>query len=151
MISLELNEIKVTFSKFLDKKLPLSILAPSPTVEFSLNGTAVGAGGYFTPKYLWSINALIDQETEIKLNIIYKEFERLRTSLQDAAILLEDTNQQIQELTESLIHTPIPDTTITEIGDYSSFYAQFNVWFTQSPAYLQEGRYRTVNLTLTEI
>jgi hypothetical protein len=150
-ITLTLDGITVTFNKFLDQKLPRTIITPTPQIEYSLFGTPLGSGGYFNSKYLWTINALITEEEETNLNIIYKEFERLRITLDDARITLEDTNQKVQERTDNLIHSPLIGTDIEEIGSYSSFYAQFTVWFTQSPEYSQTGRYKTVNFTMTEV
>jgi len=153
MLKLSIGGVEVKISKFLDTKFPRMIAEPIPSMEYSLFGTSVGDGPRFASRYIWNVNALLDfhcdADIEMKLGIIYQIFDTQRRALGSAFINLEDTTQQIQELTASK-HTTVTATSSSTLGSYTSHYAVFNVWMTKPPEFTQMGRYKSVSFTLLE-
>jgi hypothetical protein len=153
MLKLTIRSIEVEIYKFLDTKLPRMIAEPIPSMEYSLFGTSVGDGARFPSRYIWNVNALLDircdADIERKLGIIYQTFDADRRALENAFIELEDTTQEIQELTASMRPT-VPATSSVVIGSYTSHYAVFNVWMTKPPEFSQMGKYKSVSFTLLE-
>lgn len=151
-IQLILGSLSVTLAKFPDNKLPRAVVEPHAGLEYSIYGTSIGDGPRVEPKFIWSVNAFVDQNQEALIGAIYFEFDLLRRTqpYTPAEVRLIDTNQKYQERLPRT-RAIASGTTATNIGSsHVSYFAQFNVWFVKPPDFTELGRIRTVNLTFQE-
>lgn len=150
MLQLTLGGLSLTLDKFTDGKLPRTTVEPFAGLEYSIYGTSIGDGPFFEPKFIWVATALVDRTQERLVRAINAEFDQLRRNRQSADVLLYDTNE---EYSEKLPRTRalVPGYTAIPVGaTHTSYFAQFKVWIVRPPEFNEQGRLRTVTLTLQE-
>lgn len=121
-------------------QLPRAKTILTPSVEYSINGSAIGDGAIREP-FLWSISgAFLTREESILLNKIYEEFSYRRANFLDANINLSDYTLPYTERIPRTLDIA-SGATETISGNYTEYYAIFKTWFTTPPSFEHNGAY----------
>lgn len=148
-ITLTLGGLSVVFgirgqSGFADSNLPRTRIN-TPQFSRSVNNSLSKTSTWYEPPFSWSIQATLDPVTFDKLDTLYELW--LQSGQPD--IVLADEIQLFKE-NASVGTRPIASGTETTLYGAVRYFAQFNVYFVDKPAFVQEGRFKKVSVVLQE-
>jgi hypothetical protein len=150
-LSLSLSGLTVTFSEFLDSKIP-RVKAEAARVERSAAGNLLSYGASFEDPHLWVFNASVTLAEAELVEALYWEHCNLRRNFQPFEILVIDTTWRLQERApRSRATAPSPFDQVAAIGSlHIKYYAQFWAVFSQKPEFTEQGASMAVTVALQE-
>lgn len=149
-IVLSISGLILEIEKFSTPEIPRGRVEPLGKIEYTIPGATVIEGPAFDPKYLWSVNCLLEPEKVRILEAIFSESDYWRRKLSpNLAITLVDKTRRIteKELTRTIASGTVP----LQVGPCVSYYGQFECFMVQPPKIEEKGIYDQCAFTLQEL
>ncbi|MHC5897291.1 hypothetical protein [Nostoc sp.] len=151
-ITLILDNLSVTFTKFLDPKFPRARALDGGKLEYSANGSSIGTGPVFEQPHLWTFSVYCTEQDMRILGAMYHESDARRRVLPqiNTEITLIDRVREYQERSPRT-RVIAPGTSEVMVGaSHISYFAQFHVWFVAEPEFDKAGDKRIAHLSFQE-
>lgn len=151
-IRLILDNLSVSFTKFLDPKFPRARAIDGGKLEYSAAGCSIGDGPVFEQPHLWTFSVYCSEDDIRILGAMYHESDTRRRQLPqlNTELTLIDKVREYQERSPRT-RVIAPGTSEVMVGaSHVSYFAQFHVWFVAEPEFDKAGDKRIAHLSFQE-
>ena len=151
-ITLILDSLSVSFTRFVDPKFPRARAVDGGKLEYSANGNAIGDGPVYEAPHLWSFSVYCTEQDMRILGAMYHESDARRRVLPqiNTELTLVDMVREYQERSPRT-RAIAPGTSEVMVGaSHVSYFAQFHVWFVAEPEFDKAGDKRIAHLSFQE-